>query len=1518
MDSARKRVEVRDDSYITEDKSTHSLLGRSLAQSLMQAVDYIIERKNWWEGLLQEETAAAFTQNLNMELDQRTDSIQGHLGSVMCIAIGEFGNLMITGSFDSCIRVWNLEQDRCVRVIKQHKGCVNTIIVCQSQGFFITAGSDSNIYYWSLEMLELIAKVESGHVNGISKMCMSIDTQMLWTAGSDGTAKLWTQSIPIDAIEGSVSKARIAQVVHRILASVVFKSSHTLVKTINDMILSPDEQNLYLANQDGTICKVASRGGKAPTSVEAHGKAIVRCLALTKDGTILISGGTDNKVRIWQVQTSKFTLINELSEPEGEVLRILLYSNDSYLVASCHTDIIIWDTKTWRVEKKIAKAHTSDIYSLAADENTGRLLSGSIDKTLKFWNMLNGWDCSKVIEGHFDSIRCIILSEDNQYLFSGGYDNVVKIWDLQLRKCLATLSGHQACITDIAHIPELKIILSSSKDGTVRIWNFTEKSQSCQAILTTDGQDGPSIYSMAALKNKMQLATAHKHQDIRLWDLNKKSLISTLKGHTAPVNVIKVSKNEKFLYSAGEDLEILIWEVRTAKILRRFGKEQHARPISTLEISPDSKFLVTGSEDKTIKVWSLDELTLIETFTEHKDTITSLKFSSSGNILFSSSLDGTFKLWDMQSYKSITSLGTTTIALNDMEVGKDENKVYLAAADSTIKIYNLNEDVSEDHLPGHEGKILSLIAKKDCVITSCEDKAIRQWEITEGTYLACRKNIRTQQIVYCMQEGRENVIYCGAEDSKVRTYLLDSIDSHNINNTSNFFSGQHEDIITSICISSDLETIYTASAKNDQKIKAWKVKSQQLEIEYLGMGSSVYKLVVNKENSILYAAGLNYVKTFDLNTGKERSTLKGHRGVVNDIVLSHSQSFLYSGGADQSIKCWNLADESVMETYKEHSDEVLALFCTESGAHLLSSGKDNFINIYFTIDGSLIFKMKTVDTNITCMHLNLKDKVMYAGGDKFLNVFNFSTYSSLFELDAISLESLKHYIHADTNAEKSKELINFVESLKLKGNQYYLHRVNPVMFLASLPFTKILRYALNTFKYPKFQFSYQDDLLYRTLVDEDKRNNHLNTVCEYLIDNPKEIYLHQKTMEEMMKFYNNIKIQKLLTELFNANVHGQEGSTLIVKGRLRRDPIMRPSNYMDTIPKSLNRSVIKDESKLEEISYRVSKFPMNIHNGTAFSLMFFRGLAKCQKDVILSDMKHVINCKWIKLLKVILVHALIFAILVALTTWYFVFQPDSTTLFAICIIMNILFILFSITCALGDFKNYIQRGFNWADALLFPFNIITLIINYLQIEYREIVVAVNIFCYMFRAITYLRVYGPTRYLVSMVLQVFVDMGSFLIITTFWVLMFTFILKALRGMDDEYDPARSDFIKVLLEVFQACLGQYNTDNYVWYDWVVFPFLTIMVTSAIFNLLIAIINNTYEEVRMNREYFDLREKLEIITDFDNFLSKIGFNKVKCEIFNYQMVAFHPEMEDTSERLAVGSILIPEPGNEDGRHS
>ena len=1320
--------------YMQKIKDEPSMASMIEREPELEPAQHLGPKLPWWENLKSEDRKRHFSDELEMLLSKRLDSFQGHLGSVIAVAIHVQESLMITGGFDSVIRVWDLQRDSCLKAVKEHKGCINAIVCIPHLRCFVSASSDSHIIVWSLSTFKPLGNYESGHAGGISAMCVSQEMDRLWTSGYDGQICCWAvQENGSLELLGLAYDAKVGKFVQ-----------------VNAMVMSTDQSFLCLAHQDASIKLVRPGGQGLVTQLEGH-RLAVQSLCLSQDDRFLYSGGSDNTIRAWKLG-STMKCVHVVESLESAVMNLKLSSSGAALISTCLRDVVVWDVATWKIVKKFA-AHKSEIYSLFLYPNSNIFLTGSMDKTLKFWNMDEDFLLLKTIEGHIDSVRCLLLVPPKNCLVSAGYDNTIRVWDLDTKNCLATLEGHLACVTDLAYTEISDILFSASKDGSIRVWSFTHFKLLGSYI---SQEESPPVIKISLLPAQQLLLSAQKHPDIRVWDVNSRAVKSLLKGHSMPVFSLVVSAHQKFAYSGGEDLEILVWDLRALKLVRRFGKEVHTKTITAMAIDAESKFLVSGSQDRSIKVWNLDEFSLLHSLTDHKDVITSLVFSKNSEKLYSSSLDGFFKIWELETVKSITSIGNSKSPINQVVLDPTETKIYWASADCSVKMLSIDEDVSESKIEGHSGKIhdMSLATEQDRanLITSSEDKTIRIWDLDS---VNCRAVIPTKQVIFCHELSKANLMYCGAEDSKVRIYDPYSMENNSKNSSNNFFNGQHDDIITCVCLSQDEELLITGSAKNDQIIRVWSVKQQNILFELPSLGGSVMKLRLSQDKARLYAASKNsVVKIYDLDKRQELSSLKGHKGSVNDIALSHDDKFLYSGGADHTIKAWNLEDESVMETYKEHTDEVICLLYAPTNQHLISSGKDRHINIYLTIDGQMIYRIKTRDTDISCMTLSLEKKTLFGGGAKHLNSFNFYPFQDLSELDNISLEALNHYLQADTSSDKSKELKNFIDALKLKGNLYYTQRVNPILFLANLPFTQILRYALNIFKYPKFVFTYEDDLLYRTLVDPDKRNNHLNTVCDYLIDNPKEIYLHQSTVVEMMKLYNNIKIQKLLTVLFNTSIKGQEGSQLIVKGALKLDPIMKPTNYIDTIPRSLNLTMIENESKLEEIDYRITKFPLNMHNGTEFSLIFFKGLARCQKDVVLSDMKHIINYKWYKLKRVILIHALAFAILVVLSTAYLVFYESNFVLFLLCLILNILFIFFEITCARGDFRSFFSRGFNWLDALLFPLNIATLIITQVNVKNKEIVIAVDIFVYMFRGLTFLRVFDGTRYLVAMILRVF--------------------------------------------------------------------------------------------------------------------------------------------------------------------
>jgi len=56
-------------------------------------------------------------------------------------------------------------------------------------------------------------------------------------------------------------------------------------------------------------------------------------------------------------------------------------------------------------------------------------------------------------------------------LVSGAVDTNVKIWDIRQKQCINTFKGHSNEITSLDISPDSRVVVSGSKDGTVKFWD---------------------------------------------------------------------------------------------------------------------------------------------------------------------------------------------------------------------------------------------------------------------------------------------------------------------------------------------------------------------------------------------------------------------------------------------------------------------------------------------------------------------------------------------------------------------------------------------------------------------------------------------------------------------------------------------------------------------------------------------------------------------------------------------------------------------------------------------------------------------------------------------------------------------------------------------------------------------------------------------------------------------------------------------------------------------------------------
>ena len=82
----------------------------------------------------------------------------------------------------------------------------------------------------------------------------------------------------------------------------------------------------------------------------------------------------------------------------------------------------------WNWEKVIYDAHSDDIINVIFDSK-GRLISASLDKTIKIWEKIDDEYIIIKILYHSDKVIALLLLEDQNILVSSGYDGT-RFWDI--------------------------------------------------------------------------------------------------------------------------------------------------------------------------------------------------------------------------------------------------------------------------------------------------------------------------------------------------------------------------------------------------------------------------------------------------------------------------------------------------------------------------------------------------------------------------------------------------------------------------------------------------------------------------------------------------------------------------------------------------------------------------------------------------------------------------------------------------------------------------------------------------------------------------------------------------------------------------------------------------------------------------------------------------------------------------------------------------------------------------------
>ncbi|RKU37300.1 hypothetical protein C6495_02090 [Candidatus Poribacteria bacterium] len=280
-----------------------------------------------------------------------------------------------------------------------------------------------------------------------------------------------------------------------------------------------------------------------------------------KDNGTLISGSADHTLRAWNVTTGH----QRWQQNVGSVVAaVALPSHNPHFIAygggdgSNNIRMRYSNDGDWRGE---VSGHTNNVYSLAFKPNSYLLASGSVDNTVRIWDVEDRDNLRHVrtLRGHTSWIGSVAWSPDGRVLASASGDGTVRLWNPDNGINFAVLRGHTEVVRSVAWSPDGRILASGSHDRTVRLWNPDTNG----TLRVLRGHTSP-IRAVAFHPNGQTLASGGTNDwTIRLWNPNTGAHKATLKAY----GNLAFSPNGQILTGIGSGEEdILLFRLLTVDV----------------------------------------------------------------------------------------------------------------------------------------------------------------------------------------------------------------------------------------------------------------------------------------------------------------------------------------------------------------------------------------------------------------------------------------------------------------------------------------------------------------------------------------------------------------------------------------------------------------------------------------------------------------------------------------------------------------------------------------------------------------------------------------------------------------------------------------------------------------------------------------------------------------------------------------------------------------------------------------
>ncbi|XP_063403834.1 WD repeat-containing protein 3-like isoform X1 [Mytilus trossulus] len=542
--------------------------------------------------------------------------LKGHKGQITQLSFLKQKDVLITSSKDTFVKFWDLETQHCFKTLVGHRSEVYGFVVVRNGQRLITGSADSELRVWDIDYLDTeqdeepeakrprvetmsdeeeeeeemnilkckkIGSVMRKGRHRVVSMATDETGSVLACHGTDHVLEVF--SLPsTEELRKHLAKRqkrlnkKLKDEDEEVKADLKLEDEISHANNVKlsaklssfDIILEGPAQTKVLAllnNNTIESCCVNQRdkNGEITNSQKlmmAGHRTDVRTICTSSDNTAILSGSGET-VKIWNRSTLQCI---RTMECDYALCSLFAPGDRIVIVGTKGGKLQLFDVASGVLLDTI-DSHTTAVWGICMAPDKRGVVTGSADKTVKFWNFEMVSDetysesSKRLSLEHVKTLQMdedvlgVKYSPDQRYIAVALLDNTVKVFFTDTLKFFLSMYGHKLPVLCLDISSDSSLLITGSADRNVKIWGM-DFGDCHKSIFAHDD----SIMCLQFVAKTHLFFTGGKDGKIKQWDADNFEHITTLTAHHAEIWSLTVSSAGHFMVSGSHDKSLRLWE----------------------------------------------------------------------------------------------------------------------------------------------------------------------------------------------------------------------------------------------------------------------------------------------------------------------------------------------------------------------------------------------------------------------------------------------------------------------------------------------------------------------------------------------------------------------------------------------------------------------------------------------------------------------------------------------------------------------------------------------------------------------------------------------------------------------------------------------------------------------------------------------------------------------------------------------------------------------------------------------